>query len=429
MEGPDDRKNRKNFMLTRRQFSKSFLAGGTALLGAGDMWPANDPLSSPDKIPNQKFDLLIKGGTVIDTAQRLHGTLDVAVKAGKILSVAPDIPEHQSAQVFSAKDAIVTPGFIDLHVHCFDGIGAGMNADHYCLGRGVPTVVDAGSAGYTMIDGFLKYVVKTSLTRIFALVDIGALGTVIGIREHPMENLEWVNPELTARAAEENKPTVVGIKVRLQKSIEGANDIECLNRALQAAEICGLPLMAHIDNPESPLPDIVKMLRKGDVFTHFFNNHEHSILDANQKILPEVLEARDRGVFFDIAEGSSHMSFDVAEKCLMQDFLPDTISTDLYNGNVFGPTYDLPTLASKFLALGMNLDKVVELVTIKPAQVFDYGMQLGTLKPGTEADISIFEVREGKFEYMDADKKKLTGHQQLVSKAVVRGGQLFLNQD
>jgi predicted amidohydrolase len=187
--------------------------------------------------------------------------------------------------------------------------------------------------------------------------------------------------------------------------------------------------MAHIDDPYSPLPDIVRLLRKGDVFTHFLGNHEHSILDTNQKILPEVREARERGVFFDIAEGSSHMSFDVAQKCLAQGFLPDTISTDLYNGNVFGPTYDLPTLASKFLALGMNLDKVVELVTIKPAQVFDYGMQLGTLKPGTEADISIFEVREGKFAYMDADKKKLAGHQQLMSKAVVRSGQLFVNQE
>jgi dihydroorotase len=416
-------------MLTRRQFSKNFLAGGTALLACGDLGPANALPTSSDKILDQKFDLLIKGGTVIDPSQHLHESLDVAVKDRKILAVAPDIPEQQSAQVFSAKDAIVTPGFIDLHVHCFDAIGAGVNADHYCLGRGVPTVVDAGSAGYPMIAGFIKYVVKTSLTRIFALVDIGALGTVVGIREHPMENLEWVNPELTARAAEENKPTVVGIKVRLQKSIEGPNDIECLKRALQAAESCGLPLMAHIDDPYSPLPDIVRLLRKGDVFTHFLGNHEHSILDTNQKILPEVREARERGVFFDIAEGSSHMSFDVAQKCLAQGFLPDTISTDLYNGNVFGPTYDLPTLASKFLALGMNLDKVVELVTIKPAQVFDYGMQLGTLKPGTEADISIFEVREGKFAYMDADKKKLAGHQQLMSKAVVRSGQLFVNQE
>ena len=413
--------------LNRRQFSKGVFAGGAALLTAREVWPSNDPLVSTDEISNDKFDLLIKGGTVVDPHQNLRGIFDVAVKAGRIVKVSPDIPESQASQVFFAKDRIVTPGLIDLHVHCFDGIGAGMNADHYCLRRGVTTVVDAGSAGYPMIGGFLKYVVNTSVTRIFPLVDIGALGTVIGIRQHPMENLEWVNAQLTSKAAVMNKPVVVGIKVRLQKSIEGSRDLECLTRALEAAKLSNLPLMVHIDDPASPLPDIVKMLRKGDVFTHFLNNHEHSILDANQKILPEVLEARDRGVIFDVAEGSSHMSFDVAEKCLAQNFFPDTISTDLYNGNVFGPTYDLPTLASKFLALGMSLDKVIELVTIKPANVFDYGTQLGTLKPGSEADISIFEIQEGRYEYTDADRRKLTGKQLLVSKAVVRRGQLFLN--
>lgn len=413
-------------MLTRRQFSKSFL--GTAFLASGNMWGVDRSLSPPEEPFNPAFDLLVKGGVVVDPGQHLHRPLDVAVKRGKIAAIAPEISESQAAKVFSAKDTIVCPGFIDLHVHCFDGVGAGMNADHYCLGRGVTTVVDAGSAGFPMIGGFIKYVVNTSLTRIFALVDVGALGTVIDIREHPMENLEWVNSQLAAKAAEDNKPVVVGIKVRLQKTIEGAHDLECLKRALKAAEASHLPLMTHIDNPYSPLPDILKMLRKGDVFTHFLNNHEHGILDSNGKILPELREARDRGVFFDVAEGSTHMSFDVAEKCLSQDFLPDTISTDLYNGNVFGPTYDLPTLVSKFLALGMGLDKVIELVTARPASVFDYGVQLGTLKPGTEADISIFEVREGEFEYADGDKRKLTGCQQLVSKAVVRGGKLFMNE-
>jgi dihydroorotase len=415
-------------MLTRREFSRYFLAGGTTLLALGDPWLAGNPQVSLNQNSDQNCDLLIKGGTVIDPGQHLHGSLDVAVKDGKILSVSRDIPEDRARNVISAKDKIVTPGFIDIHVHCFDGVGPGTNADHYCLGRGVTTVVDAGSVGYPMIGAFLRYVVNASVTRIFALLDIGGLGTVVGIKD-VMKNLDWVNPELTAKAANSNRPSVVGIKVRLQESIEGKNDLECLRRAREAAEASRLPLMVHIDEPYSPLPDILKTMRKGDVFTHFLNGHPHGVLDANGKILPEVFEARQRGVIFDPAQGSAHFSFDVAEKCLKQNFLPDTISTDLVSGSAFGPVYDLPTQVSKFMALGMDLDKAIELVTVKPAGVFDYGSPLGMLRPGTDADIGIFEIQQGTFEFTDSDRQKRIGHQMLVNRAVVRRGQLFVNEN
>jgi dihydroorotase len=415
-------------MLTRREFSRYFLAGGTTLLALGDPWLAGNPQVSLNQNSDQNCDLLIKGGTVIDPGQHLHGSLDVAVKDGKILSVSRDIPEDRARNVISAKDKIVTPGFIDIHVHCFDGVGPGTNADHYCLGRGVTTVVDAGSVGYPMIGAFLRYVVNASVTRIFALLDIGGLGTVVGIKD-VMKNLDWVNPELTAKAANSNRPSVVGIKVRLQESIEGKNDLECLRRAREAAEASRLPLMVHIDEPYSPLPDILKTMRKGDVFTHFLNGHPHGVLDANGKILPEVFEARQRGVIFDPAQGSTHFSFDVAEKCLKQNFLPDTISTDLVSGSAFGPVYDLPTQVSKFMALGMDLDKAIELVTVKPAGVFDYGSPLGMLRPGTDADIGIFEIQQGTFEFTDSDRQKRIGHQMLVNRAVVRRGQLFVNEN
>src|ERR1700730_18073311 len=217
-------------MLTRREFSRCLVAGGTALLNSLDMWPADKPHDPQDQNRNLDCDLLIKGGTVIDADQKLHSLLDVAVNDGKILAVSQNISEARARMVVSAKDKIVTPGFIDLHVHCFDGVGTGANADHYCLGRGVTTVVDAGSAGYPMINAFVKYVVNTSITRIAALVDISALGIVVHTKD-TMRNLDWVNPDLTAKAAEENRPTVVGIKVRLQKEIQGANDLECLRRA------------------------------------------------------------------------------------------------------------------------------------------------------------------------------------------------------
>jgi dihydroorotase len=412
-------------MMNRRDFSRTFLAGGAAMLAPNALWPSVKPASSPQQNAAQGFDLLIEGGTVIDPGQSLHALLDVAVKDGKILEVSKGISKERAAKVVSAKGKIVTPGFIDLHAHCFDGVGIGMIADHFCLGRGVTTMVDAGSAGYATFGNFRKYIINTSATRIVALVNIGAVGTAMGAGA--MENLEWVNPQLTARTAINNKPVVVGIKIQLSKVITGATDMECLKRAVEASEIAHMPLMVHADDSYSPLPGILKMLRKGDVYTHCYNNHTHGILDADGKILPEAREARERGIIFDPAQGQSHLSFDVVEKCIQQNFLPDTISTDLTTVTAERRVYDLPTMVSKFMAVGLDLDTAIKMVTTNPARVYDYGAQIGTLRPGSEADISIFDLREGKFEFEDAVGGKRTCRQMLVNTNVVRHGQLILN--
>jgi dihydroorotase len=285
--------------------------------------------------------------------------------------------------------------------------------------------VDAGSAGYATFANFRKYIINLSATRILALVNIGAAGTAV--TPGSLLNLDWVNPQLTAKTATDNKPVVVGIKIQLGNAITGANDMECLKRAVEAAEIARLPLMAHIEDSYSPLPGILKMLRKGDIYTHCFNSRTHGILDANGKILPEALEARERGVFFDPAQGQTHLNFDVVEKCLQQNFLPDTISTDLTVVTVERRVYDLPTTVSKFMAVGIGLDKAIGMVTANAARVFDYGVQIGTLRLGSEADVSIFELRDGQFEFEDSDGGKRKGRQMLVNKAVVRHGQVFVN--
>jgi len=412
-------------MLNRREFSRYFIAGGAALLAPGGAWPAGIPEESPAQNSNPTFDLLIEGGTVVDPAQNLHAALDVAIKDGKIAEVSKNIAKERALKVVSAKDKIVTPGFIDIHAHCFDGVGVGMNADRYCLTRGVTTVVDAGSAGYTTFPNFRKYIINASTTRIVALVNIGAIGTAIG--PGSLQNLDWVNPQLTAKTATENKPVVVGIKIQLSKPITGAGDMECLKRAVEAAEIARLPLMAHIEDSYSSLPGILNMLRKGDVYTHCFNSRTHGILDANGNIIPEAQEARERGVFFDPAQGQTHLNFDVAEKCFQQNFLPDTISTDLTVIAVERRVFDLPTTVSKFMAMGISLDQAIGMVTSNAARVFDYGAQIGALRAGSEADVSIFELRDGKFEFEDSDGGKRTGRQMLVNKAVVRRGQVFVN--
>ena len=412
-------------MLNRREFSKYFVTGGAALFAPSVVWPTGNATASPQQPANQTFDLLIEGGTVIDPAQNIHASLDVAIKNGKIAEVSKDIPKERALKVVSAKEKIVTPGFIDVHAHCYDGVGLGMNADRYCLTRGVTTAVDAGSAGYATFPNFRKYILNTSTTRIVALVNIGAIGTAMG--PGSLENLDWVNPQLTAKAAMDNKPVVVGIKIQLSKAITGAGDMECLKRAVEAAEIARLPLMAHIEDSYSPLPGILKMLRKGDIYTHCYNSRTHGILDANGKILPEAREARKRGVFFDPAQGQTHLNFDVADKCFQQNFLPDTISTDLTVVAVERRVYDLPTMVSKFMAMGIGLDQAIGMVTSNAARIFDYGAQVGTLRPGSEADVSIFELRDGEFEFEDSDGGKRTGRQMLVSKAVVRHGQVFVN--
>ena len=412
-------------MPSRRDFAKFVLAGGAGILAPRELWPATAGNPAPPQSADEKFDLLIEGGTVIDPSQDMNGAFDVAIKAEKILEVSKNIAKDRALKTVSAKDRIVTPGFIDMHAHCYDGVSIGMNADRYCLGRGVTTVLDAGSAGYATFPNFRKYIINTSTTRIVALVHISPIGTIMF--DGGLANLSWLNPELTAKMATDNRPVVAGIKIQLSKGISGANDLEALKRALQAAEMAHLPLMVHIDDPYSPLPDILKLLRKGDVFTHVYNNHTHSVLDANGKIIPEVREARERGVIFDPAQGQTHFSFDVAEKCMQQDFLCDTISTDLTVVTVERRVFDLPMMVSKFMALGVPLNKAVAMVTVNPARVFDYGAKIGTLRPGSEADVSIYELRDGKFDFEDSDGVKRTGQKMLASKAVVRRGQLFIN--
>jgi len=412
-------------MLNRREFTTSLMGLGAAALPGASILGAANLLDRPNGTPNESYDLLIKGGTVVDPSANRHAALDVAVKDGKIAAVGANIAPNQSQKTISAAGKLVTPGLIDMHVHVYEGATeAGINADRYCLGHGVTTAVDAGSAGYPSIAGLRKYVINTSATRLYALLDIGALGTLVGIKD-TLKNLEWVNPELTAKAANANRPSVIGIKARLSRDIAGSNDKEVLSRARQAAEVTHLPLMLHIGDTDLPLREILGSLRPGDIITHSFTPRPNGIVDANGKVIPEVLEARQRGILFDVGHGAFHFGFDLTEKCLQQGFLPDSISSDLAGRSVNGPTFDLTTTLSKFLLLGLSVDKVLELATIKPAHAFDYGLELGTLKPGNAADISILELREGEFEFVDATGSKRTGRQKLFATAAVRDGKLF----
>jgi dihydroorotase len=414
-------------ILKRREFATSLLraAAAAAALPGASMLGAARFFDRANGSASESYDLLIKGGTVVDPSANLHAALDVALKDGKIAAVGANIAPNRSRKTISAAGKLVTPGLIDLHVHVYEGATeAGINADRYCMGRGVTTAVDAGSAGYPSIAGLRKYVINASATRLYALLDIGALGTIVGIKD-TLKNLEWVNPELTAKAANANRPTVIGIKARLSRDIAGSNDQEVLKRARQAAESTHLPMMLHIGDTDLPLREILESLRPGDIITHCFTPRPNGIVDANGKLLAEVSEARQRGVLFDVGHGAFHFGFDLTERCIQQGFLPDSISSDLAGRSVNGPTFDLTTTLSKFLLLGLSVDKTLELTTIKPAHAFDFGLELGTLRPGNVADLSILELRDGMFEFVDATGSKRTGRQKLFATAAVRDGKLF----
>src|ERR1700731_2544621 len=209
-------------MLNRREFSKYFVAGGAALLTPGGVWQATNAAASPQQSTTPTFDLLIEGGTVIDPSQNLHALMDVAIKDGKIAEVSKNIAKERALKGISAKDRIVPPGFIDGHAHVFEGVSIGINADRYCLTRGVTTVVDAGSAGYSTMNNFHKFVITPSVTRIAALINIGVIGTAM--LPGSLMNLDWVNPQLTAKSAMEHKSVVVGVKIHMGKAITGSGD-------------------------------------------------------------------------------------------------------------------------------------------------------------------------------------------------------------
>ena len=267
-------------------------------------------------------------------------------------------------------------------------------------------------------------------TRVYALLNISVVGQSTltqGNMHGELLEMRFVNPKLAIRTIEENRDSILGVKIRLTSNITGPNDLNALALAREAADAVKLPLMVHIGGSYSPVPKIVEMLKKGDVITHSFRGGDGGILDARDRVLPEVRAAIDRGVHLDIGHGAGGFSFRTAGVVFPQGILPGTISSDVHQFNVNGPVFDLPTTLSKFLMLGMSLEDVIRRVTLNPSRIFAFPQGTGSLKPGSIADIAVFDLREGSFDYVDSMGEHRTGNRRLLPVASIRAGIIYGN--
>jgi dihydroorotase len=410
---------------TRRSFFRGTLIGPLVCNWLGE----GTRLRAGQDRPPKRFDLLLKGGRVIDPSQELSGPRDVAILGHTIARVAADIPEADAGHVLDVGGSIVTPGLIDVHVHVYDGVAPlAIPPDPNCVAKGVTTVIDAGSAGAHTFPGFRRYVIDVCQTRVRALLNISVVGQSTMSTDNPhgeLLDLRYANPSLAVRTIERNRDVILGVKVRLSRDIAGENDLKALHLAREAADAVKLPLMAHIGGTHTPLEDILNGLRAGDVITHCFHGRDGGILDEKGRVRPAVRAAVDCGVHLDVGHGAGSFMFDVAERAIQQGLLPGTISSDLHQFNIHGPVFDLATTLSKFLHLGLTLEQVIARVTAHPARTFGFAGGLGTLREGAEADVAVLALREGDFVFVDAMGHRRLGHRKLVPVVTIKSGRLY----
>ena len=376
-----------------------------------------------------RYDLLVRGGRVIDPASSTSARLDVGIRSGRIARVAASIPPAEARDVLDASGCLVTPGLIDMHVHVYDGVAPiSIPPDANCIAKGVTTVLDGGSSGAHTFPGFEQYVIDRAKTRIYALLNISVAGQSTFSSGNPhgeLLDLNLVNPDLAVATIEKHRDRILGVKVRLTRNIAGQRDLEVLARACSAARATRLPVMAHIGDSHSPLREILKILQPGDVITHAFRAGDGGILDGQGLVLQDVRDAKTRGIRLDVGHGANGFSFGTAERALAQGILPDVISSDLHAYNYRGPVFDLLTTLSKFLELGLSIEEVIERATRNPAGIFAFPEGAGTLSVGAIADVAVLRLAETPVTFIDSQSIERPGTRQLRCVATLKGGGLY----
>jgi dihydroorotase len=369
------------------------------------------------------YDLLIRGGEVIDPASGRQGTYDVAVARGTIAAVAPSLPADEAACIVDARGQYVTPGLIDLHTHCYWGATYwGIEADPVAARSGVTTWLDAGSAGAYSFAGFRRYAVDASRARLFAFLNIATIGLIA--RTYELSNLDYCDVGLGTAIVEANRDVILGIKARIDRDTTRGTGLEPLRRARELADHVKLPLMVHISTPPPRIADIAHLLRPGDILTHCCTGHENRLVDGQNRVHPFVRELWQQGLILDLGHGTGSFSYASAEAMLAEGMPPDVISSDIHQLSVLGPMYDLPTTLSKFLNLGLSLPDVIARATARPAAAMGRP-DLGTLRVGAPADLALFRLEEGSYTFHDVFMQPRRGRVQLVNTATYVGGALL----
>lgn len=371
------------------------------------------------------YDLLLTKGRIINPADATDVIADIAFANGRVAAIHPDIPSSKAHKTRDVSGLIVAPGLIDLHTHVYWG-GTSLGVDAEPIGRrsGTATFIDAGSAGPGNFPGFRKHVIERSTFRILAYLNISFPG--IFAYNHRMMVGECTDLRLLdvlecVRVIEENRDLIVGVKARVGRATSGTLGAIPLDLALEVAEATGLPVMAHIDNPPPTRREVLDRLRPGDTLTHCFKPFPNAPLRGNGSIWPEVLEARERGVIFDIGHGYSSFGFKTAKGMIAEGFIPDVISSDVHVLCVDGPAYDLITTMSKFVCMGVGLNEIIRAATVAPADAIRRP-ELGRLTPGGIGDATLIAIDEGTFTYTDSSGDTLTGDSRLRAAGMVIGG-------
>jgi dihydroorotase len=408
---------------------RDFLISSSALALAATT-PAHGAMG-----PNDKFDLVIKGGDVFDPSQTLRGKRDIGIRFGKIEAVEADIPAARAARVLNADGKLVTPGLVDLHCHVYPyGSAIGIPADELIPQQCTTTCVSAGDAGANNFAAFRRHIVAQTRTRLYAFVHIANIG-LAGFPTAELYNIDFAQTDAAAKAIAENSDMVLGAKVRMSENVIAKHGVEPLKRAIAACEQAGdgMKVMCHIGGVETRqlMSQILDLLRPGDILTHCYSGFPNIAGDFTNivqdgKLLPAALAAKQRGVIFDIGHGGGSFDYTVAEAAIAQGTPPDTISSDIhvFSGNTPGMPY-LTWVMSKFMGLGFTLEQVVTMATINPAKVINRAPKLGTLQVGAPGDVAVMELVEGSVSFVDTRNNKRDGKAYLKPVQTVTAGVPF----